>query len=717
MPHSLIVNALGGSFLSTLRVDGDANKAFSDLQTFFKHWDNLPHEVTTVLWKYADTVRDITAIRNTAQTISQLSEGSIRSLLDGLLHETNYHDNATVEWLESMASKTLFELYESDQLATLREDVKKVTAVLDGSTVQELLGNLKTKVASTLDFPLLEQAVQANSLAGVAIWIREQLAKFLGTDFSALDANIAKIDTVIKALKSKADDIYEATRKALNNTYGFSLDYAYNASTTQSALIDVEFSDTAIRWLNAAITGDFTDILAKVIPGVTLRRGTLTHGIERHAHVEAHLPWWTGVSDDLVKGSATANFVDADGGRVQFYEASASGTVTMKVNTNLRRYANLSIGISGSAEGVRKYNVKSVDFGYSFVTLNAAMTRSQFQYEFSQVADTYFKRVFGDTNPDPKHATFDEWVMTWDKFTDKSPNLPEGDGVIGNTWANLQLRSRATEGTDWVSALLNGSDKPDYYAMSRALQDAIRHWLYECFSSEPTRFKNVPAHNSTSAFLVYFSLPGMNDYHYDGISTLKPTFGDEIVWDVRNMSLLKVIVPTFGTARLQQMLDSIYSLLIGIPSLKGAASHYKTSAQSIFSNVVYDPQTTDMLPLLLQAEKRLIDGVKSAFEDLREAGSKQLHNALPSLSTSLVNLVTQFNSKLGNFSIDGSSLMRYFGPMVFQSAVQAMFPRSAALSTDALLEVAVLNTPGLPTSDEPPAPNKVLLRQRIASFS
>jgi hypothetical protein len=82
-----------------------------------------------------------------------------------------------------------------------------------------------------------------------------------------------------------------------------------------------------------------------------------------------------------------------------------------------------------------------------------------------------------------------------------------------------------------------------------------------------------------------------------------------------------------------------------------------------------------------------------------------------------VDLVTTFNSNLGTVKIDGSSLMRYFGPMVFQSAIEAMFPRAATLNTDALLEVAVLNTTSLPETNDSPAEGTVLLKQRITSFA
>ncbi len=706
-----ITDALGSGFVKDLDL--------AKVKGLLDKWENLPHEVTTVLWKYADQIGPIKDIRDAATAIAGLSDDSIRSFLDRLLQDAGFHTNPVVQWLEAMSSKTLFQLYESNQLATLREDVKKVSAILDGSEVEDVLNQLKTKVDSALDLTLLEQAVGAGSLSGIAKWVQEQLAKFLGIDFSAINANIAKIDAVIKAVKGKADDIYAATRKALNNTYGFSLDYAYTSSTLNSALIDVEFSDSVSSRLASAVRGDFTDILARTIPGVKLNRGTLTHGVERHSHVEVHLPWWTGTADDLVKSSANANFVDTENGRVQFYEASASSTHVDRVNTNLRRYANMSIGISGAAEatGVRQHNVKAVDFGYNFLTLNTKMTRSQFSYEFGPVAKSYFNDQFGDGNHDPQHGNFDDWLTAWDKFTDVPPSPAVGDNLIGNTWANLQIRSRATEGVDWVSALLNNAGPPDYKQMSLAMQKWIRYWLLQCYSSDPAEFRNLPGNNIISPFLVYFSLPEKNDLKLED-GEVSPVTSNNIMWDPADLPLLQAVPFQLGEASLQKLLDSIAALLSGIPSLKGNAQFYQIPARTFIGFILKElPKLNDPLPRLLLWEKALIEGTRAAFEKLRKARSQPLSNALPAFSAGLEGLVTDFNTNLGKLNLDGSSLMRYFGPMVFQKAVAAMFPSATKLTTDALLDVAVLKTTTLPDTNDPPSPDTVLLRQRITSFS
>src|SRR5208283_1716630 len=177
-----IGNALGDDFLKTL--DGDVTKAFGNLHNLLQKWEDLPTEVTTVLWKAASQIPDLSAIQKVAQQISQLSDNSIRGLLDSLLKDPSFQNKAVCEWLESAASKTLFDLYDSSDFTPLRLAAAQVAGVLDGSTLQTTLTNLRDQVGKVLDLGTLETALGKDDLTGVAEWVTEQLAKFLGVDLS-----------------------------------------------------------------------------------------------------------------------------------------------------------------------------------------------------------------------------------------------------------------------------------------------------------------------------------------------------------------------------------------------------------------------------------------------------------------------------------------------------------------------------------------------------
>ncbi len=340
------------------------------------------------------------------------------------------------------------------------------------------------------------------------------------------------------------------------------------------------------------------------------------------------------------------------------------------------------------------------------------------KYEFGAAADQYFPGKFGNSNNDTAHATFESWVIEWDKFTDANPTAAEGDGVIGNTWANLQVRCPAKRGVDWVSALINGTRTPDYMAMSRAMQEKIRKYLLLAYGSDPNQFKNVPGggKDPISSFFVYTALPGMNDFTLDG-STLKSNPKGDIVWDVRDSGLTSALSSTFGMNPLQTNLNRIADLLTGIPSLKGSAQFYRNAGQKIMGGVVGNLLTSDPYISFLQGEKTVIDKAKDAFEDLHKAGNLEMEKSLPKFSSALISLVSDFNKNLISLGFGSPQVLRLFAPIVFQSAVQAMFAGAAALPFDLMLDVAVLKGSDAAGITQPPADDQILLRQHITSFA
>jgi len=716
-----IVDALTGEFLQRVGLEQDINKAFDNLSTFLGKWEDLPHKVTSVIWKYAGQVSQLAKIKDIVSQLASpgLSDSSVRDILDSFLKDASFHNNPAVQWLETIASKSLFQLYESDDLTPVRDAAVKAAAILDGSKLESILTNLRNQVDKTLDLATLESAAQNRDISGLAGWVVGRLAKFLGVNIDGLKDNIAKVDAAIKTIRAKSQQIYSATVRALNNTYGFSLDFAYSSSSTKSAMIDVQFADAARAEMAAAIRGDFTRILAGPIAGVKLNTCTLAHAIRRNTHIEVHAPWFSGASDDLATGYANQTFADTEGGRMQLFEAGAKDAVTQKRNTNLKHYASCSIGISATASGVRKFNVSSVDFGYSFVTSNSKMTRSAFEYEFGAAANQYFPNKFGDGNHDPDHSTFHSWVIDWDKFTDSNPAAPEGDGVIGNTWANLQIRCPGKVGVDWVSALINSTVTPDYMAMSRAMQEKIRKYLLLAYASDPSRLKNFPRVKDAtpiSAFFVYTALPGLNDFKLDG-NTLTSKPNGAIMWDPTNSSLTHALTTTFGMKPMQENFKRIADLLTGIPELKGFASSYEDKAPQIMSSVLDQLTVADFYVRFLMAENDVINKVQKAFDRLRNAALSQSEKSLPEFSSALISMVSDFNGRLTDLKFASPQVLRLFAPIVFQSAIQSMLAGTAALPFDALLDVAVLKGSSAADVTEPPPDDQILLRQHITSFT
>jgi hypothetical protein len=723
-----IANLLGNEFLQKLNLAGTVTQGFTDLNNLLAKWNNLPNAVSTTLWKYAGKISSLAQIQQAATQLSKLSATSITSLLEQYLHDPAYFQGPVGAWLQSAAGSTLFQLYEdaaSNQISQIRSIANDALSVLDGDSLQNTLTNLKTQVDKTLALPALQAAVTAGSLAGVAVWVTQRLAGFLGIDLDALTANIAKIDAAIKAITTNADKIYAATRKALNTTYGFSLSAAYTASDMNSAMLDVEFADSARAHLSAAIGGNFGDILrSPAVPGVTINVATFTHGISRDTHLEMHLPWFSSVSGDLASGTVTGKFVDSVDGRVQFYESGTCSDLDSETNTNVLRFATCNVGIAAVAEGIRKYNTQAIDFGYSFITAQPSMTVSQLTYSLNDAVNQYFGSTFGNPNR-PSNANFGGWVAALGKFTDPASTVPSSSQIIGPVWANLQVALRATPGSDWLTPLLDGTISPDYFAMSRSMQASIRKWLLVAYSANLNRLGDGGSKNATSAaFLAYTALPPKNDLFLDSdcaLVVVNPPKG-HILWDYFDTTLVQAVLGAYVLPPLQQRVDSIGVMLSGIPGQKQNAQWYTGQAGNIVNmicNIDKIIQRDDPIMWLLGAESEVIDSARNAFEELRKAGGQGLHQSLPAFIAGLVDLAQTFNSKLAKLSLDAPDIMRLFAPLILQDTIQGgMFGRSAQFgSPDAMIDLAVLKTSTLPTFPAAPGLDDAQIRQCITSFS
>jgi hypothetical protein len=715
-----IINKLGDDFLKAIGVD--AASGFTALSNLLHKWNSLPHELASVIWKYVPDSKAIVDIASIAKKVSTADQQTINDLLSELLKDVNLDKNPAVQMLEAAAQKPLFDVLSSlAAKAQLAQRAKLVSDILDGSFLQDTLTKLQKKVNDVIDLDALQAASASGSLVGIAEWVQDRLASFLGVDKGALASKIDQLNKIIDLVRSKAGELYDATRKALNRQYAFSLDYAYSSSNMKNALIDVEFKSTAMQALQDAVGGDFRQILSTRIPGVTVRSATLTHSLNRHGHVEVHLPFYTGSSDHVLQAFASQKVADGADGRVQLFEAGAKDEAIDRGNTNTRRYAACSFGVSGVAQGVRQYNLQSVDFGYTLRVSRRGMTRSEFTYQYQPIVNTYLPNAFGDRSPDPKRAVFSSWVADWDKFTDQHPEAtPDGDGVIGNTWSLLQLSMPASKDQDWLVALLNGPDEPDYRAMSRSLQAAYRAALLASYSANPANFQNISG-PAIDAFFAYVSFPVLNDLRRDDDGGFIPLpKSKQIIWDVADPETVKAVLLSSQTVSSMMLtFTNIQQLLAGVPELKHLADRYSPAgARILASNIAGDPNHTQSLSQLvhfLENEALILEGAKDAFSGLRKAGSQSLADSLDAFSTASLKLVDTFNSQMKSV-FDTSHIIQAMGPLIFQAAISGLYPGKVPRAVNALLNIAVLNTQTLPEPTDDPPSKEILLQQRLVAL-
>ena len=731
-----ITNELGNDLLTKFGVAGDVKSGFSELSELLTKWNDLGSSVSATIWKYADNVTALSDLHAAANALANASDDSMKTILDGYLHDAAFSKSPIGEWLENASSSTLLQLYESSP-KVIQVHATKLLSVLDGSDLQAKLGRLKAELQHILDLTTLQTALQAGDLGGIATWVQERLAKFLGIDKTHLPAQLPRVAKAIDTLQIRAGDIYSATVKALNTTYGATFTGAYQASDENSALVDASFEDSepaAHTAMKEVLLGNLGAVLANPVQGVKLAVATLTHSLSRHIHVEAHLPWWTGAADDLATATASANFVDGVNGRVQFFECSATDVATTQRNTELKRFATCSLGLSGTFSGVRTYDPQAVNFGYTFLTERTGMTPAQLRYELKSAVDQYLPKVFG-TASGSQHASFESWVSELGVLSHAAvgnpdrtgvlgtiaagatigPDRDDDDQVLGTVWSSLQVSMNAQDASKWISKLLAGV-QPDYHAMSCSMQQSIRRWLLTAYGANPENFRTI---TTSQTLLVYASLPPLNEMLLNGdeLSTVIAPKGD-IVWDTLDPNMVRAVCEAYALPGLNGTVQRAVDLLSGIPSLKGSIRYYLGRQSEILNEALRaEGGGNGPLSRLLQAEKKVIDDAHSAFKQLQGAAKSNISKALPQFTEALISLTETFNKELAALSMSAPEVMRNFAPIILRQAVQDMFGGGIAPVLDAVLDIAVLKTQTLPPTGIAPIAGDTLVRQHITSFA
>lgn len=114
------------------------------------------------------------------------------------------------------------------------------------------------------------------------------LDKTLGLD------DLKDIQKAIKTLDTKVGDYYKAGVQALTKRYSIDIATTYQSTTTDTALIDVDFDlsipDAASLFDAVVAQSNLDYLLTRETNGVTLNEGKLTHDINRKGTVDLLMP-------------------------------------------------------------------------------------------------------------------------------------------------------------------------------------------------------------------------------------------------------------------------------------------------------------------------------------------------------------------------------------------------------------------------------------------
>ncbi len=477
-------------------------EAHERIKGFLDEWDSLGNRASSLLWSTISGTSPEAAneFRRALDVLAGDDKQKVSDTIRAAIGRVDYFDTPTGRWLSTIASNGLVDiLVDTKEFEAVRDASKTAKKILDGEVIDELVKYVNDKfsidVIRKADYDSMDKR------------LKNKLAEFLKGPLDKL--KLEEIRSAINEILKKADKLYEEGVKALNQTYGFSVAYSYQKSTTKTALIDATLdlgsNGAMAKLLSEAIDGNFRNLLTN--PDVTIQEAVFTHQIERQSHLQLSMPYFTSTTDKLNKSFAKMQ-VQAQRGRVFVYDLDASDEVTKKgrwktafaATIDLSTFPGVNVRYFGSEEDRAPAATTSYVFRQAFNNLGTAQLKRQLQ----TIVPNYFRGEFGPHSPDK--ASLDFWISSLDKLTDDLKD--NGTAEIGDTLFSLEVGLPGKVLANWLKAPKHKNDKV-YMNMSRNIQRALRHLIPLCYFQTADNYKQI--HGPAPVVLLYSSGPRQTD--------------------------------------------------------------------------------------------------------------------------------------------------------------------------------------------------------------
>jgi hypothetical protein len=684
--------------------DTEIDKALATLSRPIELWKSLPHEITSVLY---DVLRQNTPLEELRVFLNRVVTASnpekLANEITSRLREVDFFETTIGKWITAAAEEGIVSLLQkvseqTDQLAALAQ---KTLELLDGGKVEETLRELQKWIEEKLGLTKI-LAISETSFADIDPWLKQRLSDFLGKQ-EIIFAQLREIQLAINRLKAKAEDFYRRGYEALTEKYRAEFHYAYQKTTTRTAMIDVTFDfaadpQSARTLLAETLNGDFTRLLSQRLPGAKLNEAVLTHEIKRRSHLEINLPYFSSTLEHINLSFADGKVVDAVGGRLWLFNLKAHDAVSN--NTSMSK---LTVAMSLTEEaGVRKFSKEDYHYNYVLRLTKRKARREYLEDKLETLVRQYLPSAFSSNGKE----SFSTYLTALDKALDDSQ-----DNNFGNLLIGLDVSLPSQTLAAWKNVPVEDLDEK-YLAMSRRVQELLRRLIPLCYIQDLDQYKQSLA---IYPLLAYCSLPPINRVALSG-NQLKFTHDRVHDWDWKDDQLRNKVFEQFGAPKLQdQILPQVRRELQGHPNIK--AEYENTKIERILS--LHAPEALANFKNLMLVESDLITGIHKAGKQFRQhLDAQNVEKAVAELTKFGATLTDSFNNKVGNTIYEGSSF-RPLGSLLFVE-VAKIFDESLAntIRPTAMLEILALRNDSTFILENfvkgiKPEPADLVLQQRI----
>lgn len=712
-----------------LDVEAELDEARGRLVDLLERWRELDDRVASVLWNELEDQAAVADVRSLAREVRDTlaDDTRLRDLLRRRLGDAAFFTTPAGRWLESVAADGVLTLLDGSKgVQALRRAADATLDLLDEGRVEALLRRLREEIERVFRLDRLEaslrEAVDASDPEALDAWARRRLARFL--DARPTVQRLEEVLSALEALRTRSQDLYRRTMEAVQRRYRLSFASTYRRTTTREALVDVELDFGAgaddgelAALLREALDGRLGRLFVETVPGVTLRQATLSHRIDRRAHVEVSLPWYGRETARVARSLATVEALEDDG-RLLLYEGDATDEVQTTTDKATRESRLTILTALEARPGVTVHRARALTSSYSFHQALARTRTAQLGRQLRGFVDAYFPGEFPATGDGSTSGSFHDWL---DALDAQAEALEEnGRGNLGNTLLSMQVTLAPEVAGAWLQARAEGH--PAYGTMSLHLQRLLKELIPSIYFRDLDRYR--PGAVPAAVLFAYAAIPPLTDVRLQGERVVPKKLRD-LYWDFRDPKLLATVLRQETTQRnLEEAARRARSLLERTPGMDARVedfAHPEAFARRVRS-ALFDSggKVRPQLIALLDAEREIVQGAAragAAMARFRQSTKQDPEEATAALATFGDALTRAFSSKLATVYLKGA--LRPFGVLLFAEAAVG-FHGGLEVDSSAFLQLAVLEPSatfppeGFPDRTQPD-PENVLVAQTLVS--
>jgi hypothetical protein len=579
----------------------------------------------------------------------------------------------------------------------------KVLNILNGGIIAKLQAFINQK----LDLAQIRNAASDADFAKIEQWLQNRLGNFLDKTLRLDD--LKDIQKAIKTFDTKVGDYYKTAVQALTKRYSVDFAATYQETTTDTALIDVNFdlskADAASLFAEVVAQSNLDNLLTRETNGVTLNQAKLTHEINRKGTVDLNMPLFdfssTHVNDAMV--SLTA---EDQAGRLLLYQIDAQDNVTVanRAASQLSVLASLKVA-SGQppqldAGGSITYEMRQVKADMRPLDLEARTTAfiHQFQDGLFSGGDASIRSFYTDLDNALTAATHNQ------------------SNHLGDMAVSMQLSLQAAVLSGWFQPRSASQLRADQMQLSRTLQAVWKNLLPALYFQDLSQYQS---NESVAALLVWSSLPVSTSINFND-STIKHFNTDkDVFWDWPDVDLRRAIARDSHTvATLAGRLSGIQRQLLEAGSKD--AGFFAPSMAGRFVELALNATGDVFLSSLLFTEAQLVGGATDALKQVSAAlatGATAPTQAIKTLAKFAAALTNTFNQRVSTVYSGMSG--RVVGPILLvesSAALGSLGAKPAAMLTLYSLKPGHIFNLGTFVDGKMPPQADVALAQTLVSL-